>query len=698
MASEYYDKWWNSLQEMARALSSQNGGGFLWLKSADEAGAKYQVNDKASEILASFLHQWQEYLSPTARVWADLWSIPGWFVKQLYYLSYALESIIHNIYSLFGFFELLSDKSSFAGKIYFALQVVGVSIFILFLVIRVTMSIFTTPFKYKEFFNHLILVSAAVAFLPQALSGFAQYVVKDAISISEMDDGQKVGSSSLSLQPIVNNTTDIMSLARAKFDPRSLGRTKGDNGYINPSLLKKGVYLNRITDRNLGEVNFSQTFGADNKELLEYFDKKGEQSNDSMYYGLGAVLHSYLDSREYDKNHNPELVSVIGQKLKSASAAFKNPFTKVYLRYKVNWLAVIIQQVMLFLMLLGLLVIMNITIYKVGLSTMVAPIVGYTSVESSNKFLELLQQIFGGVAGITFEMLIIKYSLWFLKLAPGMTFGAFSFAHSLGFFQNMVASIILYISVFIASIQGSSAIQDWLGVRVGVSKGLTTILGAGYVANKASKGAVNAVFGQRGSNGMRHGGAINNLKNVDAALTRKTKGFTRNMVGFAGNVWGVSQAIKSNGVSKTLGNMTSNRMKSFGDYTKASLGKKTQDTSAIFNKNRADSYQNAIRNDRKGSITRNNSEVPMKYFGDSSEAPTSPNHAKLPPISPSPRNNLRDQGQRPSNTFRNQGTEDSLSKLVSPQTKRPSQQNHPSQQNKSQKLDRIGKSDDEGSL
>lgn len=578
--SEYQNRFWDSLQQMTGEL----GDGHLGPK------ATFDTNSKEAEIVASFLKQWSVYLHaiPSFVVW--MLNIPGWVTKQIYGLSTSVELLFSKVFALFGLFDNLGNTNTVVGQVYHGLQLVGSAVFVAFLIARILMSLFSTPFKYKEAFNHIILVTAAVAFLPTAMTSFGSVIANSSLSLlgqekqaqqeeqlshtrasgavaTESTPTETKKNDSLSVQPLQDNITDLWQLAKNKFDVNKLGRFDGDNGYINRSQLGEGVKLNKISDDNVQSIDFSDNYGANNQELIDYFDKQAKDNN--FYTGLPTIFHSVLKSYEYDSDGEPSLVEVTGYKYHSILKA-GNVLIPVYPRYRVEWITLWVEQIMLLLLLIGLLFSTIRSIFNVLLSAMVAPIVGYTSVEDSSKFLDLLRQIFSSLAGIFFEIIIVKYAMWFLSSAPTATTDAVgSFTSGLSSFETAIAHIALYVATYVAATMGSRAIENWLGVSTGAKSGMMMAAGAGYAATKLAGGTVNAVAGHRMPNGQRSGGIVRGAgsmargaKNFGGkaatATARGAKGAFNGMTKSAGAVSGFRDAAKQNGYGSAIKNNLGN--------------------------------------------------------------------------------------------------------------------------------------------
>ncbi|QIM47419.1 hypothetical protein GPZ88_10105 (plasmid) [Streptococcus ruminicola] len=553
---------WKNIKSMGENLSDQ----------AFDLNHNFKINDTDSQVLSTFYKQWSEYLTPHPHFFTTFLTIPEWFAKTFYGFSNALESIFNKIFALFGFFSLLGSNDNFIGQIYSGLRTVGISLFIAFIVVRVVIGIIGTPFKYKEFFNHAILVTAATAFLPAALTSFSEVVADSSKDLQTyVASGTKQGST-LSAQPFQDNVVDIMQLARVGFNASKLGRQRGDDGYINPSKAEaNGVRLNRLSSKNIASTNFVTSYGPNDKEELEHFADAAKNKSkflffeiptgdneNSMYYCLATLFRSELRKNDWDDSgQKPVEVEVAGYKV--TSIVGYNILKPVYLRYKVNWIGLFVEQAMLILLLIGLLITVLQTIMRTLLSSVVAPIVGYTSVDNSAKFLDLLRTIFAGIAGIWFDILIVKYGLWFISKAPTMAFSSHnnnfgSFIGNLGFWGNTIATIALYIAVFYATIQGSRAIENWLGVSTGAKAGIAqtaATVGAGVMAGRAIE---QASIGRKDINGNRHGGSIGHeMRNIRNAAQRGTKGVKdfggsvlKNTAAEMGALYGSGSALRDN--------------------------------------------------------------------------------------------------------------------------------------------------------
>ena len=309
------------------------------------------------------------------------------------------------------------------------------------------------------------------------------------------------------MQPVKSNIVDLFYLIDEDFDVKKL-QYNVDTGYVQ----KDASDLNDISDRNLQYTKLEDFIGAPTEEMLNFYiykddDKKEKRTSSDAYYGVATLLTSI--KKQGEKRNGRDHYVIAGVEISSMFGMDFSIFTPVYPRYKVDYLAIFIQQIMLIVLMVGLLISMLQTVFKVLLSSVVAPFVAYTSVEDSTKFMELLQSIFSGIAGIFFEIAILQFSLWFLKHAQTVAIGKATPLSNLGWFSKVVMIIILYIATYLGAMQGSSAIKSWLGVSTGAKSGVMTALGAGFGAYQGAKMGTNAVLGRKNyMTGKRHGGLV----------------------------------------------------------------------------------------------------------------------------------------------------------------------------------------------
>lgn len=553
----------------------------------NEVGSKGWGGDKDKELLlASFYAQWDQYLHPTTGVFIAFGFIPEMLSKGIYSFSYAIEKAYLNMFKLFGMFDYISQSDSFVGQVYKWLQIVGISLFVLVTLIRLIMAMAGAPFRYREFFNHMILVTFSVAALPAFASKFGSAIAKDSVGLAYYDITGNGQSVSLSITPFRSNTVDLEMLYAMDFDADKLGYNK-DTHFI-----AGDKNWNTISDGNIWFTNFTETYGPTNKAMLQYYsgregrvsslpkmlgiredgsvdwwqqvknsaamsnpvtallqtsklfftgwkeqkDLKEDQAN-SPYNGFSDVMRSTLNTIRY-ADGKIAYARVTTSKSGYFLGFDNTAFLPTYARYKVDWIALITQQIILLLLLVGLLVTTVRVIFKTLITVIISPLVSYAAVGNSMRILEVWQEVMTGIAAIWFQLLFVKVAQWFLitysevKLNLGSgasdaakkTLGG-SFYDGLDPFQHAIATIAVYLGVYLAVSQGSKVLERWIGIDTNLSSGtkagVATMAVGAMAANKMGGGARNFAVGRYNpTTGRRNQSGFNRLRNSVSSGTK----------------------------------------------------------------------------------------------------------------------------------------------------------------------------------
>ena len=553
----------------------------------NEVGSKGWGGDKDKELLlASFYAQWDQYLHPTTGVFIAFGFISEMLSKGIYSFSYAIEKAYLNMFKLFGMFDYISQSDSFVGQVYKWLQIVGISLFVLVTLIRLIMAMAGAPFRYREFFNHIILVTFSVTALPVFASKFGSAIAKDTVGLAYYDITGSGQSVSLSVTPFRGNTVDLEMLYAMDFDTDKLGYNK-DTHFI-----AGDKNWNTISDSNIWFTNFTETYGPTNKAMLQYYsgregrvsslpkmlgiredgsvdwwqqvknsaamsnpvtallqtsklfftgwkeqkDLKEDQAN-SPYNGFSDVMRSTLNTIRY-ADGKIAYARVTTSKSGYFLGFDNTAFLPTYARYKVDWIALITQQIILLLLLIGLLVTTVRVIFKTLITVIISPLVSYAAVGNSMRILEVWQEVMTGIAAIWFQLLFVKVAQWFLitysevKLNLGSgasdvakkTLGG-SFYDGLDPFQHAIATIAVYLGVYLAVSQGSKVLERWIGIDTNLSSGtkagVATMAVGAMAANKMGGGARNFAVGRYNPNtGRRNQSGFNRLRNSVSSGTK----------------------------------------------------------------------------------------------------------------------------------------------------------------------------------
>ena len=553
----------------------------------NEVGSKGWGGDKDKELLlASFYAQWDQYLHPTTGVFIAFGFIPEMLSKGIYSFSYAIEKAYLNMFKLFGMFDYISQSDSFVGQVYKWLQIVGISLFVMVTLIRLIMAMAGAPFRYREFFNHIILVTFSVTALPVFASKFGSAIAKDTVGLAYYDITGSGQSVSLSVTPFRGNTVDLEMLYAMDFDTDKLGYNE-DTHFI-----AGDKNWNTISDGNIWFTNFTETYGPTNKAMLQYYsgregrvssitkfvgvredgsvdwwqqvknsaamsnpvtallqtsklfftgwkeqkDLKEDQAN-SPYNGFSDVMRSTLNTIRY-ADGKIAYARVTTSKSGYFLGFDNTAFLPTYARYKVDWIALITQQIILLLLLIGLLVTTVRVIFKTLITVIISPLVSYAAVGNSMRILEVWQEVMTGIAAIWFQLLFVKVAQWFLitysevKLNLGSgasdvakkTLGG-SFYDGLDPFQHAIATIAVYLGVYLAVSQGSKVLERWIGIDTNLSSGtkagVATMAVGAMATSKMGGGARNFAVGRYNpTTGRRNQSGFNRLRNSVSSGTK----------------------------------------------------------------------------------------------------------------------------------------------------------------------------------
>lgn len=553
----------------------------------NEVGSKGWGGDKDKELLlASFYAQWDQYLHPTTGVFIAFGFIPEMLSKGIYSFSYAIEKAYLNMFKLFGMFDYISQSDSFVGQVYKWLQIVGISLFVLVTLIRLIMAMAGAPFRYREFFNHIILVTFSVTALPVFASKFGSAIAKDTVGLAYYDITGSGQSVSLSVTPFRGNTVDLEMLYAMDFDTDKLGYNE-DTHFI-----AGDKNWNSISDGNIWFTNFTETYGPTNKAMLQYYSgREGRVSSITKFVGvredgsvdwgqqvkngialsnpITALLQTskifftgWKEESEWKDNQAKSPYNGFSDVMRSTLNTIRyadgkiayarvttsksgyflgfdnTAFLPTYARYKVDWIALITQQIILLLLLIGLLVTTVRVIFKTLITVIISPLVSYAAVGNSMRILEVWQEVMTGIAAIWFQLLFVKVAQWFLitysevKLNLGSgasdvakkTLGG-SFYDGLDPFQHAIATIAVYLGVYLAVSQGSKVLERWLGIETNLSSGtkagVATMAVGAMAAPKMGGGTRNFAVGRYNPNtGRRNQSGFNRLRNSVSSGTR----------------------------------------------------------------------------------------------------------------------------------------------------------------------------------
>lgn len=498
------------------------------------------ITGENAERMASFYKYWSNYLDSTPAFLSFLAYIPGGIAKALYAITVSLEHVFNNMFKLFGLFGYLGDTNTVIGKFFQGFQLVGTTLFILILVTSAIAGVFTKPVKYKGVITNFLLVTMVTAVLPLALTTISSVVAQDAMNIQTVSSEAPEGSrhySSLAIQPMKNNIVDLKVLIDNDFSTELFPL---DNfGYIKPP--KEGsTPVNNITDSGdkrdttdfATRIDFGATYGASNSDLLKEMEKKQEGLKGLFLHRLNANQTGVETITDH---------TIMGQ---------LNSFEPVYMRYKVNWIGMFMQYIILIVLLISMSIKLVKSVFDIIIQAMISPLQGYSSLSNSKKYKELLRTIGGALAGIFFELVIMRVTLEICRDLPTLSVSTVTklsggFFDGLSMWEQCLAACLVYIGVFLAAMQGVSMIERWLGVSTGHSETAQQLIGAMMAGQAFATGA-----GAVGNMALGFGGfGMNMAGKVPGAVASGSKVLGNSLATTGGGIRGAFNAVKDQGIA-----------------------------------------------------------------------------------------------------------------------------------------------------
>lgn len=437
-----------------------------------------EIEGEKGEKLASFYQYWHNYLDATPAVLTVINKLLGGIAKALYMMTLSLEHVFNNLFKLFGLFGYLTDSKTVIGQFYQSFQTLGLVIFSLVLIVSVMAGVFTKPVKYKEAVLTFLLVTLVTSVLPMTLTTVSKTLAQDAVTIQSINGKGESNYSSLAIQPLKNNVVDLKVLVDKNFDTNLF--PMDDHGYIMP-VVDGAIPLNKITDDVaqkesidfVTQLDFGASYGITNADYL----KKWQNSPGKM--GLQGLFQHQL---------NANRDGVVSMNERSPLKALE----AVYPRYKANWFAVFVQYGILIVLLLTMSIKFVKSVVDILIQGIISPLQGYSSL-NRKKYVELLKTIGGALAGIVFEVMIMRITLEICRDFPGLSLSTveqFSGAFTTGMtgWEQFLACSVVYLGIFMAAMQGVTMIERWLGVSTGHSETAQQLIGAMMAGNAFASG------------------------------------------------------------------------------------------------------------------------------------------------------------------------------------------------------------------
>lgn len=420
-----------------------------------------------SEATAFYQH-FSVYLQPFWGIVAKPVSLLGGFIiKGLAHLVDVLQQVF---YASIKFMTILNDlgkQNTTIGKLYSLMQKLGIIVFGLSIVIYAVFVIFNGKSKiFRNILQTVFLVTLVFNFIPWAV-GQTLNLTQDAVTETAASSGEK----SIALSLIQNNVVDKYAFDALNWqvplqsdgtvaNPSKYNVIKSIDGW-DPSELA-GI----VTDKTLMNMGEKQSFG------------KGDATNATVIFEHELIDQTTSDGK---KLHGKQTVAGIDK----GTFALEAWFGDNYLRYKVNWLALIVSLSAVCLLFLTMTIKVGLSVTQITITTISGPVLAAIKASHTKKVKELIANIFHGVLGIYFDFLIVAIAVGIIYWITSTTV---FFDAGLPALVVAILKAVLYVVVFFGVFAGIGAVESFLGVSSGHGNALKQVMAGAMVARAAFSG------------------------------------------------------------------------------------------------------------------------------------------------------------------------------------------------------------------
>ena len=449
-------------------------------------------NIDSQKTVIAFYQAWSETLGPTTNAMLTVgYGMGSFFSKMFYNIGEVLSAVYAKMFGLLGFLV----KGNYAGSsqisnLHTFLVILGFSILVVAIIGWSIASMVGRP-AFKEVMASMMTACAVIIILPWLVGEFNSITVHATTEMNSAVTGTKNESFEDSLNHVVvspfkDNTIDWLVMADKNFNtnPKKIGGSKG------------WAEFNRINTDNINSINFTVNIAKDN---IGYVLPANKKNTNVFKYQLDTGANVKQDVKVTKLSLPATQVSGIthmGQ--------------LVYPRYHVNWIAVIVELILLdgFFLLAGY----KVAKYsiKIFFLMILSPLVALFRVQSTKNIKELISSIIGASTGIFVE----NAGVFFLITIIQVTSGTSSFISGLaGGWQRVIATLMIYGAAIAVLIAGDQYIQRWTGTSTGQSGSMRDLVagsmaaaGLGKAAKTTGKAALEGIGAVAGAAGaVGHG-------------------------------------------------------------------------------------------------------------------------------------------------------------------------------------------------
>lgn len=480
-------------------------------------------NLTGSDPAVQFYIKWHDYLNGEMTIFH--W-IAGWIqnvaVHAAYDVTSTFEEVFKAMFSLLGWDGTLSSSGSPLHTLYLIMQTIGWALLGLAVIVLVLQSI-SHSVKWGKVLPNVVLVGLTLSVLPilmrttgNSFGAISQNAVSE-VSSAKTNSKSSSMTEALAVQPFKNNVFDVADEIRRgwKDNPDNVNFAKVN--HVNKGRDVKNLDMSQVFDYK-GKT--AKALGLEDKKLWGSSDSK--KALDVTKYHLIDESGAGSTGAGYSIEKNDYL-------------GFGTANDYSYSRYKVNWIGLLGQSLILAFVLAAASVRVVKDVVELTGMNLIAPVLAYQSVRSSKKLRDLINSIMGLYLSFVLIMIMIKVFFIFVQVAPTMS--AITKMHSI---PRSLATVAIYLGGAYGLFAGVSYYE-----RVtGVSQGFSQEGGQAFAGAMMGAGLAGAVVNHGGSimrgagnfinSRSSHTGSNNNLSHASDALHSNNKNHSNGLSDYLG--------------------------------------------------------------------------------------------------------------------------------------------------------------------
>lgn len=438
---------------------------------AGDIGGKGSITNQVAAV--AFYQRYHVYLTPIWGILAFLVSVGGRLGQFIVALPGIFQDIFFGSVKLLGIYTQLEDQQSNLGKLFILGQQLGTVVFGLTSIVYFTFVIFNGKSKIaKKVMESAVLLFLFIGFVPWGLNKIF------AMTSSAITATSKATVGDIGVTLLQNNVVDkeMLTLKNWEVELDSSGVVKNPSQY------------NQI--KSVYGWDPGETLGVVNADLLKTLDeeKKKIAPTDQNYFQ--NIFKSQLITYPAVKGVATEFsekTSVGGidyhDKLKAANYMEAN-----YLRYKVNWLPLLISAVSISAIYILMTLKVGTSAFVTVATTIVAPVLAALKAKSPKKVKEEIGHILSGAYSVFFEFIIVVVAMY-MMLWLNSSQATQIIAHmGLSATQSALLKCFFYVGLFFGVLSGVQAIERFIGISTSHQNPLQQLASSMIVAGGTVKG------------------------------------------------------------------------------------------------------------------------------------------------------------------------------------------------------------------